>query len=224
MASAIERRFDLARAALSAQASEASKAQEEAQRIKAASQRSLQSGAAIKEAQAGERALSRKELAGQSDISRAQAGAEQAISGADFTRQIAQEEARRAREFAASEAQKGREFAAGEAQKGREFTAGEAKISREMTLSQAQLNDALAQRGIAISEKEYVLNEKISLDNLARLNETDNKYNIFNELKQYVPRGPDSPELGKFFGSLGRHGVTISSKTIKNPLSGMFGG
>jgi hypothetical protein len=241
MASAIERRFDLARAALSAKAEEASSTQEEAQRAKAASLGSLQSGASIKEARAGERALSRKELIGQSDITAAQTKEEQALLSAALQRKLSAGESAAGRQYAAgesaagrqyaagesaagrqyaagesaagrqytagesakkrefvsgeegkkrdyitsealarrtqaeSESTKGRDFAVSEAKSGREFAVAESEKARKETMRQAELNQALAEKGVIISEKEYALNEEISLSNLAQLRATADK-------------------------------------------------
>ena len=146
MASALERRMDLARASLAARAGQASEQQQTAMQERFASTGGLQSGAAIKAGQAAERALSRQQLAGESDISRGEAQAEAERERAAMQRMFAQEQAAESRQFASSEAAAGRELAA----------------------SEGALNRALAQKGIDIASKELTLNEQISLDNLAR--------------------------------------------------------
>jgi len=146
MASALERRMDLARGSLAARAGQASEQQQTAMQERFASTGGLQSGAAIKAGQAAERALSRQQLAGESDISRGEAQAEAERERAAMQRMFAQEQAAESRQFASSEAVAGRELAA----------------------SEGALNRALAQKGIDIASKELTLNEQISLDNLAR--------------------------------------------------------
>lgn len=146
MASALERRMDLARASLAARAGQASQQQQTAMQERFASTGGLQSGAAIKAGQAAERALSRQQLAGESDISRGEAQAEAERERAAMQRKFAQEQAAESRQFASSEAAAGRKLAA----------------------SEGALNRALAQKGIDIASKELTLNEQISLDNLAR--------------------------------------------------------
>lgn len=146
MASALERRMDLARASLAARAGQASEQQQTAMQERFASTGGLQSGAAIKAGQAAERALSRQQLAGESDISRGEAQAEAERERAAMQRKFAQEQAAESRQFASSEAVAGRELAA----------------------SESALDRALAQRGINIAKGELAINEQVSLDNLSR--------------------------------------------------------
>jgi hypothetical protein len=149
MASALERRFDIARSALGRRAQEQSLAEQEALRQKFATQGSLESGAAIKGAVAQEEALARKATQAGSDIARAEAQAGQALE----------------------ETKAGREFAVGEAKAGRSFASGEAAAGREFAGSEKALDRAIDQRKIKIAQDELALNEQISLSNLRRQQE-----------------------------------------------------
>lgn len=182
MASNIERRFDLARAALARQAEETGQRQQELIASKFASTGGLESGAAIKAGRAAERALRDQELSGQTAISKAQSEAEFGKGQRDIERAFRLGETGSGRDFAKGQSAATRRFAAAEAAAGREAVLGEegslqrslkakayiAQGGRDQAIELANVQVALKQRGIDIKRKEMDLSEIISIDNLNR--------------------------------------------------------
>ena len=179
--SAMDRRFEIAGQQLKRQESEREQLEKEALRRRFAATGSLGSGASIKAEQ----------LAGEGASKRLAQGAQQ-IEIAKLGEQARQEDIQGQRAFQSSEREAGQTFAGGQAQLGREFATSEriggqtfasgerqagqtfageqrqlsADEGRDLALELQRRKDVMAQKGLDFQEKEFKINELVSLFNM----------------------------------------------------------
>lgn len=214
---AMERRYGLLSKQMERQETQQTEQEKEALRRRFAAMGGLGSGASIKAeslaGEAGARRLSQARMSLESERLREEQQQEELEKQRQFqkserlgsqqfasserlgSQQFATQQAEMDRQFSSSERQAQQNWAAQQALLGREFTAEEARKMREMQESQFNASHALAQ-------KEYDLNEKISLENIdmAKQQLANGNKGIFQEIFSDLFGGNISNKTSKTIG------------------------